>query len=155
MAGSVNKVILIGNLGADPEVRHTDTNQVVANLRIATNRKYTNRSGDKVEETEWHSVVMWGRLAEIAENYLSKGRNVYIEGRLRTRKWQDQNGNDRYSTEVIADNMVMLGGKRTEEGATYPSPKSAPEPAKEPAPAKEQAGDDPMPADEPTDDLPF
>lgn len=110
---SVNKVILIGNLGADPEVRYMDNKQCVANIRIATNRSYTNKNNEKVDETEWHSVSLWGKLGETTEKYLKKGNPVYIEGRLRTRKWTDQNGVERYTTEVIAENMVMLGNKQS------------------------------------------
>ncbi len=109
---SVNKVILLGHLGADPEQRYTQSGTAVTNLRLATNESYNDRtSGERVEKTEWHRVVCWGKLAEIAGQYLTKGRQVYIEGRLQTRKWQDQEGNDRYSTEVKADDMVMLGGR--------------------------------------------
>ena len=106
----VNKVILVGNLGADPEVRYTGSGAAVANLRIATTDRWRDKeSGDFQERTEWHRVVMFSRLAEIAQEYLKKGRQVYIEGRLQTRKWQDQQGNDRYSTEVVANDMQMLG----------------------------------------------
>ena len=111
MAGSVNKVILIGNLGVDPEVRYLENGQAVANFRIATNRVYTTKDNERREETEWHRVVLWGKLAEISEKYLSKGRTVYIEGRLRTRQWVDQNGAERYTTEIVGENMTMLGGK--------------------------------------------
>ena len=108
---SVNKVILIGNLGVDPEVRYLENGQAVANFRIATNRVYTTKDNERREETEWHRVVLWGKLAEISEKYLSKGRTVYIEGRLRTRQWVDQNGAERYTTEIVGENMTMLGGK--------------------------------------------
>ena len=109
---SVNKVILIGNLGRDPEVRYTPSGAAVCNLRIATTRNWKNReSGEKQEETEWHSVVLYDRLAEVAGEYLKKGRPVYIEGRLKTRKWQDKDGNDRYTTEIVADSMQLLGGR--------------------------------------------
>lgn len=114
MAGSVNKVILIGNLGADPEVRYTEGSQCVANIRIATNRAYNNRNNERVEETEWHRVVLWGKLGEIAEKYLKKGATIYVEGRLRTRQWTDQNGLERYSTEIVGETMTMLGGKTGE-----------------------------------------
>lgn len=109
---SVNKVILVGHLGADPEVRYTQSGTAVANLRLATNESYTDRnSGERVEKTEWHRVVGWGKLAEIMGEYLKKGRQVYIEGQLQTRQWQDKEGNTRYSTEVRASDMVMLGGR--------------------------------------------
>ncbi len=109
---SINKVILIGNLGRDPEVRYTPNGSAVCNLRLATTRTWKNRdSGDRMEETEWHSVVLYDRQAEVAGEYLKKGRSVYIEGRLKTRKWQDKDGADRYTTEVIADTMQLLGGR--------------------------------------------
>ena len=110
MASSVNKVILIGNLGKDPEVRHLESGVGVANFSIATSETYKDRnSGERVSQTEWHNVVLWRGLADIAEKYLKKGDKIYVEGKLRTRSWQDQQGNNRYTTEVIADNMTMLG----------------------------------------------
>jgi single-strand DNA-binding protein len=109
---SVNKVILLGNLGKDPEVRYTPNGNAVCNLRLATTRNWKDKAtGDKVEETEWHSVVLYDRQAEIAGEYLRKGRPVYIEGRLKTRKWQDKDGNDRYTTEIVCDSMQLLGGR--------------------------------------------
>jgi single-strand DNA-binding protein len=108
--GSVNKAILIGNLGTDVELRSTSGGQNVANFRIATNRVYTDRSGQKQEQTEWHNIVAWGRLAEICEQYLKKGDQVYIEGRIQTRSWEDQSGQQRWTTEVVAQEMTMLGG---------------------------------------------
>jgi single-strand DNA-binding protein len=109
---SVNKVILIGNLGRDPEVRYTTNGSAVCSLRLATTRNWKNRdSGERQEETEWHSVVLYDRQAEIAGEYLKKGRPVYIEGRLKTRKWQDKDGNDRYTTEIVAETMQLLGGR--------------------------------------------
>jgi single-strand DNA-binding protein len=112
----VNKVILVGHLGANPEVRYTAGGQPVANLRLATTERWVNKSGEKTEQTEWHRVVAWGKLAEICGQYLQKGKQVYIEGKIRTRQWQDQQGQKRYSTEIVAQNMVMLGraGDRTE-----------------------------------------
>lgn len=112
---SVNKVILLGNLGADPELRHTASGTPVANMRLATSRRWNNKDGEWQEETQWHSVVAWGKTGELCCQYLSKGRKVYIEGRLQTRKWQDKDwqdkdGRDRYSTEVVADKVVFLGG---------------------------------------------
>lgn len=107
---SVNKTILVGNLGRDPEIRYTTNGSAVANINLATTRRYKGRDGQQHEETEWHRVVMFSRLAEIAGEYLRKGSQVYIEGRLQTRKWQDQNGQDRYTTEVVANEMQMLGG---------------------------------------------
>lgn len=111
MAG-VNKVILIGNLGRDPEVRHLENGAVVANFPIATTESYKDRkTGERITQTEWHNIVIWRGLAEVAEKYLKKGNSVYIEGKLRTRSWDDKEGVKRYTTEVIADNMTMLGGK--------------------------------------------
>jgi single-strand DNA-binding protein len=109
---SVNKVILVGNLGADPEVRYLPSGDAVANIRLATTDRYKDKaSGDFKEMTEWHRVAFFGRLAEIVSEYLKKGSSVYIEGRIRTRKWQAQDGTDRYSTEIVADQMQMLGGR--------------------------------------------
>lgn len=112
MARGINKVILIGNLGADPETRALPSGTTVANIRVATSESWKDKqSGDMKEQTEWHSVAMFGRLGEIAGEYLRKGSQVYIEGRLRTRKWQDKQGNDRYTTEIVANEMQMLGGR--------------------------------------------
>ena len=118
MARGVNKVILIGNLGQDPESRTTPGGTTVTNIRVATTDSWTDRqSGEKKESTEWHTVVMWNKLGEIAAEYLRKGSQVYIEGRLQTRKWQDKTGNDRYTTEVVASEMQMLGGRSGGGGA--------------------------------------
>ncbi len=112
MARGVNKVILIGNLGRDPEVRYTANGGAVANLALATTDTWRDKqTGDRQERTEWHRVVMFGRLGEIAGEYLKKGAKVYIEGRLQTRKWQDQQGGDRYTTEIVANDMQMLDGR--------------------------------------------
>jgi single-strand DNA-binding protein len=109
---SVNKVILIGNLGRDPETRYTADGAAVTNITIATSDRWKDKAtGEMKEATEWHKVAFFGRLAEIAGEYLKKGRPVYVEGKLRTRKWQDKDGQDRYTTEVIADNMQMLGSR--------------------------------------------
>ena len=108
---SVNKVILIGNLGADPETRYLPSGDAVANIRLATTDVWKDKSGEKQEHTEWHRVAFFGKLAEIAGEYLKKGSPVYIEGRIRTRKWQDKDGQDRYSTEIVADRMQLLGGR--------------------------------------------
>ncbi len=110
MAGSLNKVMIIGNLGADPEIRHTGDGRAVANLTVATNERWKSRDGDQQERTEWHKVVAFGKLAEIIEKYMKKGSNAYFEGRIQTRKWQDKEGQDRYTTEIVADQMTMLGG---------------------------------------------
>ncbi len=109
MAG-VNKVILIGNLGADPEIRYTPSGVAVANFRLATGETRTNKDGQKETKTEWHRIVAFGKLAEICGEYLAKGRQVYIEGRIQTRSWDDRDGNKRYTTEIVANNMQMLGG---------------------------------------------
>ena len=108
---SVNKVILMGNLGRDPEVRFMPNGEAVCNFSIATTDSWKDKAGEKQERTEWHNIVMYRRLAEIAGEYLKKGRPVYIEGRLQTRKWQTKEGQDRYTTEIIADSMQMLGGR--------------------------------------------
>ena len=166
---SVNKVIVLGNLGRDPEVRYTPSGAAVCNLRIATTRNWKNKdSGEKMEETEWHSVVLYDRQAEIAGEYLKKGRPVYIEGRLKTRKWQDKEGVDRYTTEIVADSMQLLGGREgmgggaggEDEGGGQ-SERSAP--PQRPAPASRppaQAAAKPAPKsatgfDNMDDDIPF
>ena len=106
----LNKVMLIGNLGADPESRHTQDGTCVCNLRLATTEKFKNQAGEQQEKTEWHRVVLWGKLAEIANQYLTKGAKVFIEGKIETRKWQDRDGNDKYTTEIRGFVMKMLGG---------------------------------------------
>ena len=111
---SVNKVILIGNLGADPETRTMPSGDMVANFNIATSERWTGKDGTKEEKTEWHRIVAFRKLAEICGEYLFKGKQVYIEGRLQTRKWEDRDGNMRYTTEVVAGQMVMLGGRDSE-----------------------------------------
>jgi single-strand DNA-binding protein len=166
---SVNKVIIVGNLGKDPEVRYTPNGNAVCNLRIATTRAWKNRdSGDKMEETEWHSVVLYDRAAEIAGEYLKKGRSVYIEGRLKTRKWQDKDGNDRYTTEVVSENMQLLGGREgmggsggSDDGGGYSespqrsAPASRPSaPAGKPA-AKSSSTSSSTGFDNMDDDIPF
>ena len=117
---SLNKVMLIGNLGKDPEVRYTASGQAVASFSLATSEKFKSKTGEWEERTEWHNITLWGKLAEIAGEYLAKGKTVYIEGRLQTRKWQDKNGNDRYTTDIVGDKMQMLSGKgeRREAGST-------------------------------------
>ena len=111
----VNKVILIGNLGKDPEVRYLDNGVAVANLSLATSENYKNKDGEKVTQTEWHDIVLWRGLAEVAEKYLKKGSSVYIEGKLRTNKWVDKDENTRYKTEVLADKLTMLGRSQNQE----------------------------------------
>ena len=171
---SVNKVIVLGNLGKDPEVRYTPNGSAVCNLRIATTRNWKSKdSGEKMEETEWHSVVLYDRQAEIAGEYLKKGRPVYIEGRLKTRKWTDKEGVEKYTTEIVADSMQLLGGREgggggggggggaEEDGGGYsersaapqrsaPAARPAPQAASRPAPQKSSTGFDNM-----DDDIPF
>ena len=118
MAGGVNKVILIGNLGADPEVRFTPGGQAVANFRIATNESWTDKQGAKQERTEWHRIVVWGKLAELCGEYLKKGRQAYVEGRLQTREWTDKENKKNYTTEVVAQSVQFLGG-RAEGGGGF------------------------------------
>lgn len=117
MAG-VNKVILVGNLGKDPEVRHLEGGVAVANFSLATSETYKDKNGQKNEQTEWHNVVVWRGLAEVAEKYLKKGMTIYIEGKLRTRSWDDKEGTKRYTTEIVAENLVMLGKKENGSPAT-------------------------------------
>lgn len=147
----VNKVILIGNVGADPEVRYLDGGVAVANLRLATTERYRNKNGENVDQTEWHNIVLWRGLAEVVEKYVRKGMRLYIEGRIRTRSWDDQNGVKRYTTEIYADNMQMLSFKQDGDngGNMAPRPNSG---AASGAPAPQSAP--PMPADD-NDDLPF
>lgn len=114
---SVNKVLLIGRLGNNPEVRHTNTGQVVANFNMATSENWNDKSGQKQERTEWHRVVVWGKLAELCEKYLAKGRQCYVEGRLQTRSWDDKDGNKRYTTEIVASVVQFLGGPSASTGA--------------------------------------
>ena len=121
MAGGVNKVILIGNLGKDPEVRYLEGGTAVANFSLATSESYKNKNGEVITSTEWHNVVLWRGLAEISEKYLKKGSKIYVEGKLRTRSWQDQDGNNRYTTVIIGDNMTMLGGRPEGSSETKPS----------------------------------
>ncbi len=110
MAGGVNKVILVGNLGSDPEIRNIPSGAAVCEFRLATNESWTGKDGQKQDRTEWHRVVVWGRRAETCGKYLSKGRQVYLEGRLRTRSWEDKEGNKRYTTEIVANDVQFLGG---------------------------------------------
>jgi single-strand DNA-binding protein len=123
MAG-VNKVILVGNLGKDPQVKYLDNGIAVANFSIATTENYKNKEGERVSQTEWHNIVLWRGLAEVAEKFLKKGASVYIEGKIKTRKWEDKEGVTRYSTEILADNMTMLGGKSSSEAPIANPPNS-------------------------------
>lgn len=145
---SLNKVMLIGNLGKDPEVRYTTSGTAVASFSLATSERFKNKSGEWEDRTEWHNVTLWGRLAEIAGEYLAKGKTVYIEGRLQTRKWQDRDGRDRYTTEVVADKMQMLGGKG-EGPARQGGGRASEEPGFGASPSYEE------PTFNPDDDIPF
>ena len=147
MARGVNKVILVGNLGKDPEVRYMPNGNAVANITLATSESWKDKqTGEQQEKTEWHRVVMFRRLGEIAGEYLKKGSQVYIEGKLQTRKWQDNTGNDRYTTEIVADEMQMLGSRGGSAGFSAGTPPAQSEPA--PAAASAPAGDF-------DDDIPF
>jgi single-strand DNA-binding protein len=162
---SVNKVILIGNLGRDPEVRYAPSGSAICNVTIATSRSWKDKtSGERQEETEWHRVVFYDRLAEIAGEYLKKGKSVYIEGRLKTRKWTDKEGVEKYTTEVIAQEMTMLGGRDgggggDDMGEGSSAPRSAPAqrsaPASRPAPAGKPAAKSSTGFDDMDDDIPF
>jgi single-strand DNA-binding protein len=121
MAGSVNKVILIGRLGKDPEVKYTQGGKSVAHFSIATDETWKDQNGERQQKTEWHNIVAWEKLAEICGQYLNKGKQVYIEGRLQTRSWEDKEGNKRYTTEIRADTMVMLGSRSDEQRAERPA----------------------------------
>lgn len=128
MAG-INKVIIVGNLGNDPEIRTMPTGEQVANITVATSESWTDKnSGEKKTQTEWHRIVLYRRLAEIAAQYLHKGSQVYVEGRLKTRKWQDNNGQDRYTTEIQGDNLQMLGGRQDEPKQQAKPSKTKPDP---------------------------
>lgn len=170
----VNKVILVGNLGQDPDVRYMPNGNAVANITVATSESWKDQQGQQQERTEWHRVVMFRRLAEIAGEYLRKGSQVYLEGKLQTRKWQDQNGQDRYTTEIVADQMQMLGGRATggqgqpmnqgqpmhqgqqmggQQQGGYAPAQRPPQPAAQPAPTQNMPGNEP--SMEFDDDIPF
>jgi single-strand DNA-binding protein len=142
----VNKVILVGNLGANPEVRYTQGGQPVANLRLATTERWTDRNGQKQESTEWHRIVVFGKQAEICNQYLTKGRQIFVEGRIQTRQWQDQQGQKRYTTEIVAQNVQMLGS-RSEGGAPARDDSMGGMPPDEPVTSDFGGG--------PDDDIPF
>jgi len=144
----VNKAILVGNLGRDPELRYTQNGQAVVNFTLATSENWTDKSGEKVERTEWHRVVVWGKLGELCAQYLSKGRTVYVEGRIQTREWEDKDGNKRHTTEINAQTVQFLGGPRG-EGSTGPS--SSGESTRGGGPSSDAGGDVPSPGD----DIPF
>lgn len=158
----INKVILVGNVGGDPEVRTTESGVKVARIRLATSERYTDKqSGERKELTEWHTITLWRGLADIVDRYVHKGSQLYIEGRLRTREWTDTNNIKRYTTEILADNMQLLGSRGDGQGAAPAAAPSAPaqsayqQPAAQPAqPAYQQPASIPAPQDDP-DDLPF
>ena len=125
MSRGINRVTLMGNLGADPELRATQAGLPVCDLRLATHRGWTDRDGEQQEETEWHRIVAWDKLASNCHRHLVKGSQIYVEGRLRTRKWTDRDGNDRWSTEVVASNVVFLGARRTEDQHSVQDPTQA------------------------------
>ena len=143
MARGINKVIVVGNLGADPDTRYMPSGGAVTNLSVATSESWKDKqTGEQKERTEWHKVAMFGRLAEIAAEYLRKGSQVYIEGKLRTRKWQDRDGNDRYTTEIIADEMQMLGGRGGGGGSAPMRDDSGPSSAPPPQSSSDDFDDD-------------
>ena len=162
MARGINKVILVGNLGNDPEVRYSSNGNAIANISIATSESWKDRNtGEQQEKTEWHRVVMFNRLGEIAGEYLKKGSQVYIEGKLQTRKWQDQSGQDRYTTEIVASELQMLGGRGGSDMGgsggggfqqqTAPQPQYNQQP-QQPQQPQQQA---PQPSNDFDDDIPF
>ncbi|RMG12530.1 MAG: single-stranded DNA-binding protein [Deltaproteobacteria bacterium] len=144
MAGSVNKAIIIGNLGRDPEVRYTSGGQAVCNFTVATNEQWKDKSGQRQERTEWHRVVVWGRQGELCGQYLAKGRTVYVEGRLQTREWTDRDGNKRYTTEIVAQNVQFLD---TRGGGGPAEVAGGPDDFGPPPPGFDEGGAD--------DDIPF
>jgi single-strand DNA-binding protein len=158
---SVNKVILIGRLGKDPETRYMPNGEAVTNATLATSETWKDKSGAKQEKTEWHNLVFYRRLAEVAGEYLKKGSMIYVEGRLQTRKWQDKEGKDRYTTEIIANEMTMLGGKSSggfevvEENQSAPQRPSAPARSAPAAPAASSGSAQGRSFDNFDDDIPF
>jgi single-strand DNA-binding protein len=146
---AVNKVILVGNVGKDPEIRHLEGGTPVANFSLATSETFTNRNGERITQTEWHNIVLWRGLAEVAEKYVKKGAQLYIEGKIRTRSWDDKDGNKRYTTEIVADTMQMLGKKSESAG-------DAPQSQGNSAGYNAGPSNADMPStNEPDDDLPF
>lgn len=153
MARGINKVILVGNLGNDPEVRYTPAGAAVTTISVATTESWKDKDGNRQEKTEWHRVVFFSRLAEIAGEYLKKGSQVYIEGKLRTNKWQDQNGQDRYTTEILANEMQMLGGRGESGSGGFGGGQSMPS---APKANKPQQNNNPAPNfDDFDDEIPF
>lgn len=157
MARGINKVILVGNVGQDPELRYTGSGTAVCNMRLATNESYKDASGEWVERTEWHSVVAWARLAEICNEYLKKGSQVYIEGSLQTRNYEDKDGVTKYTTEIKAKEMMMLGGRGGDGGSFSASPATSRATATvtEPSAAANGSSSDGGMSFQPDDELPF
>lgn len=149
---SVNKAILVGNVGKDPEVRYLESGVAVCNFPLATSETYKNRNGETITNTEWHNIVLWRGLAEVAEKYVKKGKQLYIEGRIRTRSWDDNDGNKRYTTEVVGDIMQMLGRKQDDENQSQQQ--QYPQPSNEGSTGGGTFDNTPDNEDE-TDDLPF
>jgi len=150
MARGINKAIIVGTLGQDPEVRYTASGSAVANISVATNENWRDKTtGEAQERTEWHRIVLFGKLAEIAQQYLKKGSQAYFEGRIQTRKWQDQSGNDRYTTEIVANDMQMLGGRAGGGGGAPMDSGGGGQSQSRPAPAET------APMDDGFDDIPF
>jgi len=155
MSRGVNKAIIVGTLGQDPEVRYTANGGAVANISVATNESWRDKAtGETQERTEWHRIVMFGKLAEIAQQYLKKGSQAYFEGRIQTRKWQDKDGGDRYSTEIVANEMQMLGGRSSGGGAPMDSSEQSHSPS-QPRSQSRPAPADTAPMDDGFDDIPF
>jgi len=148
----VNKVILVGHVGRDPEVRYIDNNTPVASFSLATTEVYKNKNGEQVKTTEWHNIVLWRGLAQVAEKYVKKGRLLYIEGKIRTRSWDDKEGNKRYTTEIIGDNLQLLGRKDDDTSRTPPPPSLNEEPS---TVNNDTTIDDELVQNDEVDDLPF
>lgn len=156
MSRGVNKVILIGHVGQEPELRYTGSGSAVCNMRVATNESYTNQHGEEVQKTEWHTVVAWGRLGEVCSEYLNKGAQVYFEGKLETREWEDRDGNQRYTTQVKAKEMMFLDSKQ--QGGSPPMEQQDPSagtPQQQSDPPKQQPTGGEEQTFEPDDELPF
>lgn len=160
MARGINKAIIVGTLGQDPDVKYTASGSAVVNVSVATNESWKDKqTGEQVEKTEWHRIVMFNKLAEIAAQYLKKGSQVYFEGKIQTRKWQDQSGNDRYSTEIVANDMQMLGGRAQGAGSSVPFEPPSQQPRQQQQqqqkPAANTNAPDTAPIDDGFDDIPF
>jgi len=154
---SVNKVILVGNVGKDPEIRYLEGGTAVCSFPMATSETYRNREGERVTTTEWHNIVLWRGLAEVAERYVKKGSQLFIEGRIRTRSWDDRDGNKRYTTEIVADNMQMLGRRPDDTSSqdVQSAPSTEPDSQEDEQPSGIDNAQSVDPAPEDNDDLPF